>query len=377
MIYVQHLLGSGHLQRCLQLAGALAVREFEVLVVSGGLPQSIPLAAGVRLHQLPPLYSPDGSFNRLLDASGREIDDNLRALRRRQLLEQYQSMSPGALITETFPFGRRMMSFEIIPLLETARRDRNCVQVISSVRDILQPKSQPRRNREIRDLVGKYYDHVLVHGDPTIAGLEYSFADARDIADKVCYSGYIAKTDYAAPPGTDGHDEVLVSAGGSSTGLELLKTAIAARPLTSLVQNRWRILVSAAIGQAEFRELQQFAGRGIVVERNRTDFTGLMHRARLSISQAGYNTLTDVLGSGVAAVVIPFADADEIEQTLRARRLQQRGRLIMLEQQHLSAATLAASIERALGLDTSLEIDLDGAPNSAAMIERWIEAAAA
>ena len=62
MIYVQHLLGVGHLQRSLQLATELARHNFEVTLVSGGKAQALTLADGVRLKQLPPVYSPDGSL---------------------------------------------------------------------------------------------------------------------------------------------------------------------------------------------------------------------------------------------------------------------------------------------------------------------------
>ncbi len=79
MIYVQHLLGVGHLQRSLQLAAELARHDFEVNLVSGGRPHSLAVAQGVQFHQLPAVYSPDGSFSRLLDANANEIDAAWRA----------------------------------------------------------------------------------------------------------------------------------------------------------------------------------------------------------------------------------------------------------------------------------------------------------
>ena len=76
-------------------------------------------------------------------------------------------------------------------------------------------------------------------------------------------------------------------------------------------------------------------------------------------------------------MVVPFTEANEIEQLLRARRLQDRGRLVMLESDQLSATRLAGAVDTALDLDTSFVVDLDGAANSAMMIEKWLEAAAA
>jgi predicted glycosyltransferase len=371
MIYVQHLLGVGHLQRSLQLAAELAQHNFAVELVSGGRPQELAYAKGVRLRQLPPVYSPDGSFTRLLDANGAEVDADWRNGRKQQLLDSFAAYAPQVLITETFPFGRRMMRFELLPLLEAARASANCIQVIASIRDILQPKSKSARNQETCELIEKYYDHVLVHGDQNIAKLADSFINAAHIEHKIFYSGYICSAASVLPPGSDGNDEVLVSAGGSATGLEILKTAITAKPLSSLKDLRWRILVSPAIDESRFDELKRCAGEGIIIERNRPDFSELVKRARLSISQAGYNTITDILSSTTPAVVIPYAEADEVEQTMRAQILQRRNRLVMLQQDRLSAATLSSAVDQAIRRYHPLAANLAGATNSAVMISRW------
>jgi predicted glycosyltransferase len=373
MIYVQHLLGVGHLQRSLLLATELARQGFAVELVSGGRPQALTMPAGVQFHQLPPVYSPDGSFTRLLDQNGDTIDADLRDRRKQQLLQIFAACTPQVLITETFPFGRRMMRFELIPLLQAARDSSTCSQVIASIRDILQPKSRAGRNEEICDLVTEFYDHVLVHGDQKIVGLEESFPLADRISDIIYYSGYICTSSRTVPAAGDGSNEVLVSAGGSATGLDILTAAIAAKPMSILKDLQWRILVSPSIDESQLDELKRLAGEGIRIERNRPDFSELVKRARLSISQAGYNTITDILNSTIAAVVIPYAEADEIEQTMRAQKLQRFGRLVMLQQNELSAANLASAIEQADRQKSSLEVNLNGAVNSTAMISQWLK----
>jgi len=374
MIYVQHLLGIGHLQRSLQLAAALAEREFQVELVSGGLAKTEAPVTAIHLSQLPALRSVDGSFTRLLDDQDNEIDLDWKRRRRNLLLDIFNRFRPDVLITETFPFGRRMMRFELLPLLEAALASSHRPLLVSSIRDILQPKSKPGRNQEICDLVDRFYDHVLVHGDEDIATLEDSFCHAEAIRDKVSYSGYISNADYPSPPQDEGFNEVLVSAGGSSTGLEILKTAIAAKPLSCFKNHLWRLLVSPSISADDFRALQELDTNGIILQRNRADFTGLLHRARLSISQAGYNTITDILQSDTPACVIPYAEANEIEQTLRARRLQEKGRLVMLEEKRLSPETLATAIRQASLLESDMpRPGLDGAHQSAIYLEQWLE----
>ena len=64
---------------------------------------------------------------------------------------------------------------------------------------------------------------------------------------------------------------------------------------------------------------------GVVVERYRPDFSQVLRRCRVSVSQAGYNTTLEVLAAGVAAVFVPFDEMLETEQALRAERLATRG----------------------------------------------------
>jgi predicted glycosyltransferase len=370
---VQHLLGVGHLQRAIHLSTALLRQGFRVDLVSGGMPGHLTAAQTLRIHQLPPLYSPDGSFSRLLDANGNDIDDHWRERRKQQLLKIFDTCAPQVLITETFPFGRRMLQFELLPLLRASRETRDCKLVISSIRDILQPRSKPGRNRETCDLIDAWYDRVLVHGDENIARLEDSFSLSDRIEDKLFYSGYICAQDAYSAPAGEGKNEVLVSAGGSATGLQILQTALRAKPLSSLNHLHWRLLVSQAIPAADFNQLQALAGDDVTVERNRPDFSELIKRAQLSISQAGYNTMTDLLNSDTPAVVIPYAEAEEKEQSLRANALQARGRVIALAQSGLAAASLAEAVNAALTQRPELAVNLNGAANSVSMITQWLQ----
>ena len=55
MIYVQHLLGIGHLMRARLIAEALADTGFDVHLVTGGMPIGGRMPRGVRIVQLPPI----------------------------------------------------------------------------------------------------------------------------------------------------------------------------------------------------------------------------------------------------------------------------------------------------------------------------------
>lgn len=361
--YVQHLLGIGHLRRAATLAQALEKAGFEVTLASGGRP-----VEGHRVLQLPPASS-DAGFKQLLDEHGNPVDDAWKRRRREALLGAYAAAAPDVLLIELFPFGRRQMRFELLPLLEMATQSAKRPLIVCSVRDLIQ--SKPEREAEIAECFEHYYDRLLVHGDPRVAGFERSFGATARLAGKLHYTGYVVQAPPLADPDT-GAGEVLVSAGGGAVGQQLLETAIAARPLTSLRDRTWRLL--AGINAADLAGLQARAGAGVVVERFRNDFTQRLRNCVLSVSQAGYNTVLETLQARTRAVLVPFAAGAESEQTLRATLLAERRLVHVVEEAALTPATLAAAIDRAAAQPRPAPgaIDLGGARRCAELLRRWL-----
>jgi predicted glycosyltransferase len=162
------------------------------------------------------------------------------------------------------------------------------------------------------------------------------------------YTGYVvsAVPRVAAEPAPG--SEILVSAGGGAVGGPLLRAAVAARPLTGVARQPWRIIAGRNLPESEFAALKPAtADGGIVLERFRSDFQALLQRCRLSVSQAGYNTVMELLAAGSRAVVVPFAEGGETEQPVRARLLAERGLLTVVEPDGLTAQSLAAGIDAA------------------------------
>jgi predicted glycosyltransferase len=135
-LYVQHLLGVGHLKRASVIARALARAGCEVTVASGGAAVPGFFSAEIRLLQLPPASS-DAGFRTLLDERGQEVDEGWKARRRQRLLSAFEEVKPDCLLIELFPFGRRQMRFELVPLLEAASAAKPRPLIACSVRDLL------------------------------------------------------------------------------------------------------------------------------------------------------------------------------------------------------------------------------------------------
>ena len=377
LFWVQHLLGIGHLQRALRIADALIEKGIAVTVVSGGMPQLLPSHPDVALVQLPPLRARDTSFA-LLDEAGAPIDDRLRERRRDALLSIAAAVRPDAVILEGFPFARRALRFELDPLITSVRRIPWRPPIICSVRDIVAVRDDPARHREIVDRVRHDIDRVLVHGDPALIPFETSFPPASEIADRLVYTGYVAQHDSeTAPRAANAAEtsEVLVSAGGGAAGKALLETALAARCAGCLAHLPWRLITGTNLPDSDVAMLRANAPAGVIIERFREDFATLLRTCRVSVSQAGYNTVLDLLAARVRAVLVPFAAGRETEQPLRAERLAALGAAELVHESELSASALAAAIERAAACPRpSLAIDTGGAARSAQLIAEMIGA---
>ena len=380
LLYVQHLLGIGHLKRAATLADAMTRNGLEVTLVSGGLEVPGLAVNAARMVQLPSASAADLSFKMLVDAHGIPVDEAWKQRRRDVLLDAWQVADPHAIVVELFPFGRRQMRFELLPLLDTAGSAAHRPVIVSSVRDILGGgQNDPSRQDQMLALFERYFDHVLVHGDPALVRFGQTFVHAARIAAKLHYTGYVVDRAPVMEPGNPvGNDEVIVSVGGGAVGRQLLETAMLARPLSVLAHHPWRLLAGAQVKDADMLELSALAGAadsggGVVVERNRPDFSELLANGRLSISQGGYNTIMETLRAGIRSVVVPFAGGAEIEQTLRARLLAQRGWIDMVEERELNPGTLAGAINRAArrAPATTGTVRLDGAQNSAALLSQW------
>ncbi len=349
------------------LCGALAGHGARVVLASGGTrPGDFRVPAGVEFLQLDPARAEDARFRALVRPDFTPVDEAWRAGRRARLLRALDEASPDVVLVEHFPFGRRIMEFELLPLVEAARARRPRPLLASSVRDVLVAKRDPARRAAMVARAAALFDRVLFHGDDSLLPLRASLPEAEALAPILAATGYIATPSPDVDAGgEDGRDEVVVSAGGGAVGRRLLDCALAARALSRERGRTWRVL-AAATGLAPRRE------PGLVVEPNRPDFPALLGRAWLSVSQAGYNTVTDLLSARARCVLVPFAAEGENEQSLRAAALEARGLATVVNEAELTPQMLARAIDKAAAAPRpSHDIALDGAERGARIILGW------
>lgn len=384
LIYCQHVLGMGHLIRSMAIAQAL--RNCTVVFVNGGESISgLTIPSWVTIVNLPPITS-DSEFQGLnIHGEGATLEQ-VQRVRKNRLLELFEQVRPDVAIIELFPFGRKRFAFELLPLLAHIRLSASSTKVVCSLRDILVTKPDHLRHEDwVVSLMNRYFDLLLIHSDPTFQTLDETFSRCQDLRCAVQYTGFVSPKSERTTEitGTDQESDtgnvplILASVGGGRVGYELLDSSIRASALLiHRLPHRMVIFTGPYMPEPQYAQLQELAAlhAHIDVRRFSSTFESLMQQAALSISMAGYNTCMNLLNTGTRALVLPFTGHNNDEQTIRAKKLEQRGLLTVLDVDDLIPHQLAAQITAALtkAHPNHHSINTEGGTNTAAAIERLV-----
>jgi predicted glycosyltransferase len=390
LFHCQHLLGLGHLQRAARLVRALRAAGEPVVLVQGGRPVPELDVAGAEVVELPPLRARDEAASGLARPDGTPPDAAYLADRRDRLLGLLAARDPAVVLLELFPFGRHALAAELGPLLLAVAADRRrrgpaAPRVAVSLRDVLVSRAnQAWFELTALAIAREWVDVVLVHGSPDVIPLDRTFGLARELGDRLVYTGYLGPEAVAGSP-SGRREEVIVSGGGGEVAGPLFRAALEARALSRTAGRRpWRLVTGPYLAPGERTALEARAaaeppldaGPAVVVETFRPDLPALLARAALSVSQAGYNTVLDVVASGARAVLVPYEGSGD-EQPLRAGLLAERGLAEVVPAAALAPAALAAAIDRALArpeAPAAAGLDLGGARRSVACLRALADA---
>jgi predicted glycosyltransferase len=359
--------------RSVRICEALSAINVHVTLVTGGMPVAGFPPVGIEHIELPPIAVRHGDFSSIVDSNNQEIDDDFKARRSARLLEIYRNVAPELVVLEAFPFGRRQLRFELLPLIEAIAITKPKPVLVSSIRDFLQRRTKPGRDDAVLQLINQFFDKIVVHGDPTFATLADSFPKAVQIKEKIVYSGLVcAKT---TADQTEAYD-VVVSAGGGAVGTDLVQSAIdAARILPKSL--KWCIVTGPNSPINHQLASIRLASANITFEEFRSDFPSLLRSAQLSVSQAGYNTVSDILKAECRCLLVPYSSSGETEQIDRTTRLVDRGLADMLHAEDLTGENLASristSLHQAVPEQMGSSLDTEGSSETARILLKLIE----
>ena len=367
--YVQHLWGVGHVYRATRVARAMSKVGFDVHLIWGGTEVEGFDFSNLTLHRLQAVRTSDVSFKTLLHANGEVFSEEDKANRRDHLVSLFHEIKPDILITEAFPFGRRQMLFELLPLLDAASNAQKKPIMVASIRDIMQEGRSEKRVAESTDLVQTYYDLILVHGDKRLIRIEETLQGANMFLDKVRYTGLVAPELPQVEPGDRYDCDVLVSVGGGAFGQTLTQAALGAMSYSKLFPARWLVAAGSELADHDFQQLCDNSPDGMQVVRQIPNLVSVMTNTKISVSHAGYNTVSDILVSGCKALLYPYIGDHETEQLRRTRLLSEKNMVAMIEPGSLSPKNLADAVDQLWTKDiVKNSLDLEGAKNSATLL---------
>jgi predicted glycosyltransferase len=365
MFYCQHILGMGHLIRSVEIVRGL-IPDFKICFINGG--QVIPefeFPPEIEVVNIPAIKT-DSEFTELTPVDDSLTMTELETIRTNVLLSVCDRFQPDILIIELFPFGRRRFSFELIPLMEKAKT--MGTKIVSSVRDIVVTKQEQQRHEEkVCRLINKYFDMLLIHGDPNFIKLNLSFSRIDDLNCPVHYTGYVVQP-IPQPQPINKQPLILVSVGGGRFGHGLLKCVANTAPiLKDKIPHHIQVFTGAFSPDEVLAKLQQITKNldNITVERYTPNLLNYMQQADLSIGMSGYNTTMNILSTGVKAMMMAFQGNKDKEQETRLKKLDSLGRVKMIYSEDLQPEKFAQQIINYLEQTPSnLTLDLNGVANT-------------
>ncbi len=322
-----------------------------------------------------PAIKTDTEFQKLQPVDISLNLEEVKLRRTEQILNVFETFKPDILILEMFPFGRRRFSFELIPLLEKAKAAGT--KIVSSLRDIVVNQNDRQRHEEkVCNLIDRYFDLLLVHGDPKFIRLEEIFDRVDDLNCQICYTGYVTQSLSPIAPIHLQKPLILATVGGGRFGHDLLECLVKTAPLLKeRIPHQIQIFTGPFMPEETFNKLQDLAiaHSNIQIERYTPQLLTYMQQADLSISMCGYNTTMNILNTGVRAMMMAFTGSDDREQAIRLQKLAELGIAKAISPEDLQPEKLAPQIINYLQQQPiEWKFDFNGVENTCACLQSLV-----
>ena len=372
LCHAQHLTGVGHFVIAHNIARGLA-EAHDVYLVQGGRP--VPRRSTTtepHCIALPILHRADGQ----LVADGGGAAAAVLTRRADLLADAARDIRPDVVLVDHYPFSKWELHPEISAAISAARAANPRVKVVCSLRDIAprtryEDMTEAEHASHVVELLGDWFDALLVHADPDFVRLDEHFSGADAIPVPLTYTGFV--TEALPPPPLAPTPWAVASGGGADTTAFLVSTIRAFRHFAesgAVHPMRLQVFCGLGAGDDDRAALDQAAGSGpIDVHAFSPAFLSWLHGAALSISRAGYNTTAALLRSGIPAVVVPGPRLSD--QRPRAQRLADAGLAVFVDSdRETDVAEMASAMEQALTTPLPPHtFDLDGV----AATQRFLE----
>lgn len=368
LIHCQYVYGIGHLVRTLELARGLS-EHFEVSVISGGEPvKNYEIPKTINFIQLPAIYKEEDSPFLTPINKSTSIEQCFKD-RKKIINFNIEQIKPEILITEHFPFGL-LFENEVIDLMNEVKKHNNNVKIVSSVRDIIDSSNGGKRDGYICEIINKWFDLILVHGDSKFTGLSHSFSKINEIKVKIIHTGYIVRH-IQRETSQKNSVLILVAVAGGRMGTELLDAAINSH-LTIRDKIKHRLVLFSGAFQEDLIKLNKKisainSSEIELHEFNSQTYLNYLSEATLVLSLGGYNSIIESLSLKKRMLVYKrgFKGGNE-EQDLRIDFFEKNGNLNVITPNDLTTEKLSKLILQKITdtKESHIELDFNGIKNS-------------
>jgi predicted glycosyltransferase len=356
--------GLGHLRRNTNIALRFARETLSGnALVIGSWPAGLSarLAPGVDFVKLPSVQRTAGRTWR--PSSLRIGLRRLLALRSSIIVTLLETFEPDIFLVDHLPLG---YCGELQPALDLLKRSSLRTKMVLGLRDILDAPGVIHHAWEsngIYDALERYYDLILIYGDPAVFDAAAQYGLIRAQGPRVKYCGYVG-SDVGPDVGPDAPDlrasipnqsaparakRILITGGGGFDAYPMMSMCIAAIHLMSREYKLDCVLICGPLMDGAERESveKKAAGLPIIVIPYVDKPLDYMLTADLVIGMAGYNTIVEAVALGKKMLVIPRS-GPSAEQSMRADIFAAKGYLTSWRLEGSSPKLLAEAIWRSL-----------------------------
>jgi predicted glycosyltransferase len=366
LLYSHDTFGLGNIRRTLLLAQEMRSMypDASILIITGSpMIHAFRIPEGVDYIKLPCVdrTKAEQYVPRFLAGCPDEVKSTRAAI----IKEAVLSFNPDLMIVDKRPAG---VDGELLATLEAFRDQGKRTRLVLGVRDIL---DEPERTRKTLAhngsfaAIDEFYDEVWIYGSRSIFDALKEYAFPASVAHKTVFCGYLKRPTLPARR-SDGPPHVLVTTGGGGDGSDIIEAYLTG--LSGLPRNiALRSTVIFGPQMPPDRRLNLLRRFDYMADVSFLEFEADISKqyaeSDLVISQAGYNTVCELLSFSKRAILVPRAEPVR-EQLIRARLLATRGFFDCIEPQDLTSQTLISKVLAALnsGPTASANLNLDGLP---------------
>jgi predicted glycosyltransferase len=376
LFYCQHSIGIGHLVRSFALVNSLKA-SFQITLVSGGdFPKGLVIPKAINFIQLPPIGIDEN--NCLKAINSREPVHHVMKKRQKTLLQTYKEKKPDIFITEYFPFGKIQFLSELSPVLRLIKNSNKRIKVLCSLRDVLERNfSEGKIGQDFSiKVINEYYDSLLIHGDKNFIPLEETFPELNRINASKYYTGYVtAAISHHPEINRQAFKKIVLSAGGGKVAKPFIHKIISSFKKFGFGDGITLQVVTGPIYPVKsFKILQDMVknDNNIILNYSVESLSEIWRDARLSISSGGYNTLMELISSGIPAIVSPYRNQTNSEQDIRSSFLNNMNLIKTMYYEDLNEKEIALTVKNAMDFKpSSYKIDLGGADKTRKILEAY------